>query len=84
MIDQVAVGANLRCAVDKNIVIICGLAVQLLPGAVNDSITPNPDLTVIRCQAAAFLYQQAGITAELFVILTCDIPLMNGMVASQA
>ena len=49
MIDQVAVGADLRRAVDKNIVVIGGLAVQLLPGAVNDSIAPNPNLTVIRC-----------------------------------
>ena len=64
VIDQVAVGADLRSAVDKNIVVIVGLAVQLLPGAVNDSIAPNPDLTVIRGQGAAFLYHQSSIAAH--------------------
>ena len=37
---------------------------QLLPGAVNDSIAPNPDLTVIRGQGAAFLYHQTRIAAH--------------------
>ena len=82
MIDQVAVGANLRCAVDKNIVVIVSLAVQLLPGAVNDSIAPNPDLTVIRCQAAAFLYQQAGIAGHNMGShcgIVCDIDLRHSL-----
>ena len=64
VIDQVAAMADLRCAVDKNIVVIVGLTVQLLPGAVNDSIAPNPDLTVIRGQGAAFLYHQASIISH--------------------
>ena len=82
VIDQMAVGADLRCAVDKNIVVIVGLAVQLLPGAVNDSIAPNPDLTVIRGQGAAFLYHQASIAGHNMGShcgIVCDIDLRHSL-----
>ena len=74
--------SHMRCAVDKNIVVIVGLAVQLLPGAVNDSIAPNPDLTVIRGQGAAFLYQQAGIAGHNMGShcgIVCDIDLRHSL-----
>ena len=82
VIDQVAFGADLRCAVDKNIVVIGGLAVQLLPGAVDDGIAPNPDLTVIRGQGAAFLYHQAGIAGHNMGShcgIVCDIDLRHSL-----
>ena len=77
-----AVGADLRSAVDKNIVVIVGLAVQLLPGTVNDSIAPNPDLIVIRGQGAAFLYHQAGIAGHNMGShcgIVCDIDLRHSL-----